>query len=121
MFVAYIITKTRDFKLKIVRRPDGDIFTYKDFEYRIDMSKQMVKKFLWYRPFYISIYFEGNPEPIDFKDGTYSTDRTEVPLNEIAILVRKARGFLNENLTMMMVAGCLILLILLYVELGGFG
>lgn len=96
MLVVYILTKSKFLKVKIVRDKEGGVFKYGNFEYHIDRQRIYQKKFLFFKLFFWSMYLEGVPNPLEFSEFGYSIGSSDVPLDELAILLRKIRhGFLD--------------------------
>jgi hypothetical protein len=88
MIFAYILTKTRHLRLKIVGNRQSGTFKKKNFEYNINRERIYTKKFLWKTVFWC-MYFEGNPNPIFFDEKNKTIDISDVPIDEIAILMNR--------------------------------
>jgi len=116
MLVVYILTKDKELKVKLVRNAQGGMFRYKDFEYKIDRKKIYQKKFLNWKTFFFSMYLEGNSNPLEFDDNQWSISPVEVPLDEIAIILRKIRRGLIEALIMVFTAGTFLLVLMIFVK-----
>ena len=118
MLVVYILTKARELKVKILRKTDSGIFRYKDFEYHIDRKKIYQKKFLNWKPFFFSMYLEGNPNAMEFDDEKgYRINECEVPLDEIAIILRKIRRGVEEIVILILTGGTFLMVLMLLIKI----
>jgi hypothetical protein len=115
MLVAYILTKSRYLKIKLVKDNSG-IFRYKDFEYTIKRDRIYGKKFLGLKHFFFAFYLEGHSEPIEFKEDSYNLIQSEVPLDEIAYLMRKIRNGILDILMVIISAVTLITVIAIAIK-----
>lgn len=113
MLVVYILTKAKELKVKIVKNVQGGMFRYKDFEYKVDRKKIYQKKFLGFKTFFFSMYLEGNGNPIEFDDAKYSISAVDVPLDEIAIILRKIRRGVAEIIMLLVSVGTLLMVLAL--------
>lgn len=98
MFVAYILTKGRFLRIKIIGDKTESVFKKGSYEYNIDPECMYQKKFAFLKLFFWSMYVEGFPNPLKFnvKGGTV-TSQGDVPLDEIALIVQKVvRGVLDK-------------------------
>jgi len=116
MLVVYILTKAKELKVKVVRDTSGGMFSYKDFEYKIDRKKIYQKKFLGFRNFFFSFYLEGNGNPLEFDDSRYNISPVEVPLDEIAVILRKIRRGMLEILMIVLTAGIFLMVLAVLVK-----
>jgi hypothetical protein len=91
MFVVYIITKQKEMILKLIRKPDVKVFTYSGFEYRINPERIYSKKFLFMKYFFWTMYIQDNPEPLEFKDDKLVIPDQDIPMDEIAYIIKQLR------------------------------
>lgn len=97
MIVAYIITEQRKMVVKLITQDDAKVFSWKGFEYNVRAEKMYQKKFFGFKTFFFSMYIQGNPEPVSFDSAGRIDLVQDVPINELAILMRKIRkGMLDE-------------------------
>lgn len=97
MLVAYILTKSKFLKVKFVRLKDDAVFSCNKLEYNINRQRIYQKKFLGIKLFFWSMYLEGNPDPIEYKDSSYEIKDADVPLDEISTLAKKMRQTIYEK------------------------
>lgn len=122
MLVAYILSKSRHLSVKIVKNREKGVFRKAGFEYKIDRSKLYTKKFLGLKLFFWSIYLEGVSEPLEFTDKGYNLDSADIPLDEIALLIKKIlRGALQILLIIIVCFNFLLTLIVLFKVYGYVG
>lgn len=115
MLIAYILTKQRRWVIRPIVHPDEVVFTYKGFEYYIDPDCIYSKKFFGFKTFFCIIYVQNNPKPLKFTDIGILVDSGEVPIDEIARLMRKIRkGALGEIAEYCAIASAVMLLVVLY-------
>ena len=120
MLIAYILTKSRFLKIKIIKNKEIGVFKKDKFEYIIDRSKIYQKKFLGFKTFFFSMYLEGNPNPLEFTETGYNLQGSDVPLDEIALLIRKVMHGAIELIMLLLIAFNLILTGgILYILTGG--
>lgn len=114
MFIAYILTKQRQLKLKIIRSASEKVFTYADFEYEIDMEKVYSKKFLGIKVFFFSLYIQDNPKPLKFIQAGIDYSEQDIPINELAYFASLLKkGKLTKIAEIMSIAGGIIGIILI--------
>lgn len=109
MLIAYILGRDRLLRIKFIRGSHGGVFKKGEFEYKIDRDKIYQKKALFLKLFFFSLYLEGIPDPLEFTQKDYVLDQSQVPLNEIGILLSKLKFGLIELLMLVMTAVTLIL------------
>lgn len=106
MFVAYILTKQNEMVVRFIRDSSAEVFTKNGFEYNISSECIYSKKFLWIKYFRWSFYIQDNKEPLklhNIKDKLISQD---VPLDEIAYIIRMLKkGQLTKLAEIMCVVG----------------
>jgi hypothetical protein len=108
MLVIYVLTKAKELKVKIIRDTKSGMFQYRDYEYRIDRKRIYQKRFLNFKTFFFSFYLEGNPIPLEFDDKDYNVSMTDVPLDEIAVILRKIRRGLSDIIMILVGVGSLL-------------
>lgn len=100
-------------KLKIVRENEVGIFRHKGFEYVIDRKAIYTKRLFGIRKIFWSMYLEGNPNPIVFDDKGYTIGVSDVPIDEIALLMRKVmRGVMDILLIILVVFNLIVSIVL---------
>ena len=119
MLVAYILTKQRFLRLKILKMKDTGIFRHGNFEYVIDRKRIYQKKFLGWKLFFWSMYLEGNPNPIEFDDKTFHIVQADVPIDEIAILLKRLRKVFYEVIIIILVLINLLVSGFIYGKISG--
>lgn len=121
MFVAYILTKSKFLKFKIIKLKDSGIFTKDNFEYKIDRERIYQKKFLgFFKLYFWSMYLEGNPNPIKFTDKGYDTGAVDMTLDEIAIILKKLRDKGKEIVYIILLLLNLLLSLSIWVKVWGY-
>lgn len=118
MFVAYILDKTGHWKSKIIikSKRQGGVFQDGSFEYNIRRDRRFFKRF-FIKWFFCSFYIEGYPEPLDFKDGSVLYGGSEVPINDIAILLRKFNKLIIEIIIIVIQVFTILFLIGVFIRL----
>lgn len=111
MLVAYILSKSRFLKTRIIRLKDSNVFKHGNFEYKVDREKIYQKKFLGFKLFFWSMYLEGNPDPIEFRDRDYSISYNDVPIDDIALILHKLKMLRIEIISIIILAFNLLLTI----------
>lgn len=89
MLLCYILSKHRFLRLKICRNKEIGVFKKGGYEYNIDRKKIYTKKILGFKTVFWCMYLEGNPNPIEFDESGVQTVVSDVPLDELAILMHK--------------------------------
>lgn len=96
MFVAYILTKSRFWTWKIVNDRKFSVFKKNGLEYKIDPQCMYQKRILGLKAMFVSMYFEGNPNPIGFDILSNQIMVSDVPIDDVALIVRKVmRGIMD--------------------------
>lgn len=118
MLIAYILSKSRHLRFKLVRGKDSGVFTKGDFEYVIDRKKIYTKRIFAIKTIFWSMYLEGVRNPIEFDDKNYTIAQTDIPLDEMAILLKKLKGSF-EKIILLIMAFNIILTLLILMQLNG--
>lgn len=105
MFVAYILTKQNEMVVKFIKNPSSEVFTKYGFEYNIQSSCIYAKKFLWIKYFRWSFYVQDKKDPIKLHDIKGQLESQEVPLDEIAYIIRMLK---KGNMTKLAEALCIV-------------
>ena len=114
MLLAYILSKSRFLRIKIVRNKESGVFKKGGYEYVIDRKKIYTKKVFGIKTVFWCMYLEGNPNPIEFNEEKgISITTSDVPLDEIAILIRKVIHGVMEVLTLLLVAFTFLMTIII--------
>lgn len=116
MLVAYILTKSRFLKLRLIRKTSQEKFTYKDKQYNIDQNCVYLKRFLGFKLFTWSMYVEGVVDPLEFTNKGYRVV-SSTPLNVVAKLMYKLKLLFYEKILIGLMIINLIAIILLYVSM----
>lgn len=94
MLVAYILTKQKHLRIKLVRNKEIGVFKKSNFEYRIKRGCIYTKKFLGIKLFFWSMYFEGNPDPIEFDDPDIKV--SGIAIDDVALILKKLLSRIYE-------------------------
>lgn len=95
MLVVYLLTRTRNLKIKFVK-DNKPVFRHKGKEYKIDPEAIYTKRALGFKKFFWSMYMQDYPAPLKFKAGMVDK-RDDVPLDDVAYILNKIRmGIVGE-------------------------
>lgn len=102
MLIAYILTKSRFLKWKIVRNKESGVFKKGGYEYNLDRKCQYQKRVLGVKVVLWSMYFEGNPNPLEFDEEEGVSTVSDIPIDDTALIIRKVlRGVLDVVLVVL--------------------
>ena len=104
MLVAYILTKSRFLRVKLVRNKESGVFKKGGYEYTIDRKKIYTKKFLGLKLFFWAMYLEGNPYPMEFDEKGYKIVKSDVDSDKLSWMIYSEPIQLNENEELLTVA-----------------
>lgn len=111
MLYCFILSKSRFMRVKkLYFNREIGTFNFRGFEYNIDRKKIYTKrKPLGIGSVFWCMYLEGNPNPIEFDDAGYNVSGSDVPIDEIALIINK---ILNNkiNIVMLIIVGFNIVL-----------
>lgn len=120
MLIAYILSSARLLRIKVITaRHRGSVFKKGDVEYSINPDYQYQKKFLGFKTFFFSLYYEGNPNPLKItKSGIESVD--DVPLSEMSYIAGKVVRSKNDKIFMVLLALTLFVTLVVAGKVYGF-
>lgn len=113
MFIAYILTKANFLRFKLIRLNNDGVFKHGNYEYKIDRKKIYQKKLFGLKLIFFSMYFEGNPDPIEFNEKGFKLEQSDIPLNDIAIILNKINSMKFTIYILIIVAINLLLLLVI--------
>lgn len=115
MHINYILTSTNELIIKPIYKTNQTTFDYEGLEYKINKKYIYKKKFLGFKTFFFSFYIQGNVNPISFSNIDLIPNVTEdVPINEIAILMRKIRKtVLDEILNFVTIINTILIIVVI--------